>query len=250
MRVSRHHLRYGTLVFIAGLQNRAVQAGLQKIYRVLFLYVCCVLLVMVQVLTTEFTQTPFLHMHQAYTVIALFTLAILGVARQGTQFRWAATCVCGFYTVYRIGLILVLPLFPAEPKIGPVYHHVTHFVPPDFPLLLFVPAVLLDLFWQRTKHWPALLSALVSGAIFVAALSFVQWPFSDFLQSPLARNWFFGANYRGFGTRPTSYKALHQFFAADSSTAFLRGLVVAWIVGSISLFLGDGRGNWLRQVQR
>ena len=240
----------GTLIFIASLQNRAIEVEVKSLYRALFLYVCCVLLVMEQVLITEFTSRKFLHMHQAYIFIALFTLFLIGVARRGSDFRWAATTVCGFYTVYRIGLILVLPLFPAEPKLGPIFHQVTHFIPPSFPLLLLVPAVLLDLFWQNTRGWPWWLSALAASVVFTLALSIVQWPFSDFLQSPLSRNWFFGTGYMGFAARPTSYGALHQYFAVDSLGVFSRGLIVACIVGSLSLSFGDGRGAWLRRVQR
>ncbi len=240
----------GTLVLIASLQNRAVQVEVQSLYRAMFLFVCSVLLVMSQVILMEFTQRQFLHMYQPYIVIALVIPAILGAARRGTQFPWAATCVCGFYTVYRVGLILVLPLFPAEPKIGPVFHRVTQFIPPDFPLLILIPAVLLDLFWGRTGKCPRLLRVLGASALFVAAFSIVQWPFSDFLQSPWSRNWFFGTEYMGFGTRPTSLKALHLFFATDSPAEFARGLLVAWFVGAFSLLFGEGRGEWLRRIQR
>ena len=240
----------GTLVLIASLQNRALQTELRSVYRAMFLYVCSVLLVMDQVVLMEFTQRQFLHMNQPYILVALFTLAILGVARRGTQFRWAATCVCGFYTIYRIGLILMLPLFPAEPKIGPVFHQVTRFIPPDFPLLILVPALLLDLSWARFVKWPPFLGAFAASAVFVIAFSVVQWPFSDFLQSPLSRNWLFGTDYMGFGTRPQSYRALHQFFATDSPSEFARGLFVAWFAGALSLWFGDGRGEWLRRVQR
>ncbi len=40
--------------------------------------------------------------------------------------------------------------FPAEPKLGPVYRQVTHFIPWEFPLLLIVPAFAIDLILQRT----------------------------------------------------------------------------------------------------
>jgi hypothetical protein len=66
----------------------------------------------------------------------------------------------------------------------------------------------------------------------------------------LSRNWFFGTDYMGFGTRPTSLKALHQFFATDSPAEFARGLLVAWVVGALSLLFGNGRGEGLRRVQR
>jgi hypothetical protein len=240
----------GTLVLIASFQNRTVEAELRNLYRVMFLYTCSVLLVMSQGMLMEFTERQFLHMHQPYILTALVTLAIVGVARRGTQLAWAATWVCGFYTAYRIGLILVLPLFPAEPGIGPVFHQVTQFIPPEFPLLILLPAILLDLFWARTKNWPWLLSALAASAVFVLAFSVIEWPFSDFLQSPLSRNWFFGTDYMGFGTRPTSLKALHQFFATDSPADFAGGLFMAWAVGAFALWFGGRRGEWLSRLER
>jgi hypothetical protein len=240
----------GTLVLIVSLQNRAVNAEIRSIYRAMFLYVCSVFLVMAQVMLTEFTQREFLHMYQPYVMTALVVPAVIALARRGTDSRWAATWVCGFYTVYRIGLILVLPIFPAEPKIGPVFHRVTQFTPPDFPLLILVPAVLLDLFSPRINKWPWFLNAVVAGAVFVVAFAVFQWPFADFLQSPGSRNWFFGTSYMGFGTRPTSYKALHLFYASDSPAAFARGLAMAWVVGAFSLLLGSGGGEWLRRVRR
>ena len=54
----------------------------------------------------------------------------------------------------------ILPLFPAQPKLGPVYHPLTQFTPPEFPLLLIVPALALDLLWQRT----AALGRVAAGA--------------------------------------------------------------------------------------
>ena len=38
-------------------------------------------------------------------------------------------------------MMLVLPLFPAQPLLGPIYVQVGTFMPPDFPLLLVVPAL-------------------------------------------------------------------------------------------------------------
>ena len=43
--------------------------------------------------------------------------------------------------MFGIVFLWILPLFPAEPKLGPVYHPVTHFIPWEFPLLLIIPAL-------------------------------------------------------------------------------------------------------------
>ena len=92
----------------------------------------------------------------------------------------------------------ILTLFPAEPKLGPVYHQVTQFTPPEFPLLLIIPALALDLVWRRTAGWGMARQALVSGTVFLGVFAAVQWPFANFLASPAARNWFFGSNYFGY----------------------------------------------------
>ena len=39
---------------------------------------------------------------------------------------------------------------PATPKLAPIYNQVTHMVPPPFPLLLFVPAIAIDLCSMRS----------------------------------------------------------------------------------------------------
>ena len=120
----------------------------------------------------------------------------------------------------------ILPLFPAEPKLGPVYQHVTHFVPPEFPLLLIVPAFVLDLLWQRTGHWPLWRQSVVSGVVFLAALAAVQWPFAYFLMSPAARNWLIGAKYFAYFQRPGS----HLRAAIDSSPRSTAWLLVQELV--------------------
>ncbi|MFL6464059.1 MAG: hypothetical protein ACJ73N_06575 [Bryobacteraceae bacterium] len=107
-----------------------------------------------------------------------------------TAAKFAATFVAGFYMLFLIACIQILPLFPAEPKLGPVDQHVTHFIPPQFPLLLIVPAFLLDLLWQRTKYWSTLATAAVSAALFVASLVVVEYPFASLLMSPISQQFF------------------------------------------------------------
>ena len=61
----------------------------------------------------------------------------------------------GVYSVFVLVLMWVLPLFPAQPKLGPVYQNITHMVPLPFQLLLIVPAFFLDLIWPIFKDAPA-----------------------------------------------------------------------------------------------
>jgi hypothetical protein len=103
-------------------------------------------------MTMEFQHPSSQHSSMFYRVMCMFAPIVLaGVARASGK-RWAATTVAGVYGLFWAGMGWILPLFPAEPKLGPVYHQVTQFVPPSFPILLFVPAFFLDLFWNRTRE--------------------------------------------------------------------------------------------------
>ena len=111
-----------------------------------------------------------------------------------------------------LAFLWILPLFPAEPKLGPVFREVTHFIPWEFPLLIIVPAFVMDLIMQRTAAWRPLVRALVVGLAFFAAFIAVQWPFADFMMTPAARNWFFGSGYLDFATPPRSPLARYRVF--------------------------------------
>jgi hypothetical protein len=87
-------------------------------------------------------------------VIGIGTLLLLeGLARVSGH-RWARTIMTGVYSAFVLSLMWVLPLFPAQPKLGPVYQDITHMVPLPFPILLIVPAFFLDLVWPMLGEPP------------------------------------------------------------------------------------------------
>ena len=145
---------------------------------------------------------------------------------------------------------MILPLFPAEPKLGPVYQQVTHFVPPDFPLLFIVPAFLLDLLWQRTKTWNAWKVAAVSSAIWVSVFLAVEWPFATFLMSRASNNWFFGTGYLYFALPPRSFVARHAFYPSGGPVEFSLAMIVAFMLGTLAFRWGINRGEWLGKIKR
>jgi hypothetical protein len=186
-------------------------------------------------------------------VAAALPPIVLALASRLTGYPFAATAVAALYTLFRMGLILLLPLFPAEPKLGPVYQHVTHFIPPDFPLLFIVPAFALDLLWQRAKNWnwnPWKLS-LVSGLVWVGVFFAVEWPFASFLLTPAARNWFFGTIYFYYALPTTSFTAKYQFYPQSTTPfEFALGLLFAVVLGTLAIRWGLARGEYLRKVKR
>ena len=165
--------------------------------------------------------------------------------------RVDANVLCAGISVYlMLGLLWILPLFPAQPKLGPVLHEVTQLIPSGFPLLVMAPALVLDWLWPRMVAWKMWKQALVSGALFLAVLLPVQWPFADFLQSPGARNAVFGSAYYDYNVSPQSYAATYRFVPLETAAEFRAGLGIALACAVVSTWLGLGAGEWLRRVRR
>jgi hypothetical protein len=239
----------GALILILGQMNRATGA-LEKHLRAMFLYVGGMTLVCLTVLQMELTERILMHTGHFYHNVSLVVpLVLAGVAR-GSRFRWAATSVSGVYFGFVLLIGRILPLFPAEPKLGPVYYPTSQFTPPEFPLLLIVPAFVLDLVWQRTERWGILKQAVVSAPVFLAVFVAVQWPFANFLASPAARNWFFGAKYFGYYVGPNSLFARYGFVATEKGAALWQEFGVALATAIVTCSLGLAWGNWMRRIRR
>lgn len=198
----------------------------------------------------EYTWDIALHTTQAYIAMAIAVPMAMALISQASRFRWAATTAAGIYTVALIVEILVFPLVPAVPKLGPVYNPITHLIPPKFPILLVVPAFALDLLWQRTKTWKWWQIALVSGFVFVAVLTAVEWPFAKFLLSKASENRFFGTTYFDYNSRAEGLDRMRQFADPAHGWPLYFGLLRAGIYGGLSTALGLLFGRWMRGVQR
>jgi hypothetical protein len=240
---------FGTLVLIAGYMNRVTGAAKAQATR-LFLYVAGIFLVMLMVLIEEYTNRIMLHSSLSYIPLSILVPLIFGIASRGSGARFGATAVATIYTLLIIGFVLVLPLFPAEPKLGPVFQHVTQFIPPQFPVLIIAPALALDLLWSRLRWRNLWAVAAISAVTFLAVLVAAEWPFADFLQSPLARNRFFGTMYYNYTASPASYLVRHVFWDGESTVQLVRGMGIALLAGFLSFALGLSRGRWMREIQR
>src|ERR1035438_7057583 len=144
--------------------------------RGLFVYVGGMLLVSLTVMEMEVATRSDMHTAHFYMVVAIATPVVFARVSRATEYRWAATAVAAVYTIFIMLLVWILPLFPEEPKLGPVYWPVKQFVPPEFPYLLIAPAIALDLLWRRTAGWKRWKEAVVSGLIFLIVLAAAQWP--------------------------------------------------------------------------
>jgi hypothetical protein len=218
--------------------------------RRLFLYLGGMVAVGQMFFLFEFTQDVELHTTLAYITMAIAMPVAFAIIARASGHPWACTIVAAIYMAFTIAEILILPLFPATPKLGPVFYPVTHMVPANFPVLLIVPAVALDLLWQRTRAWKPWQIAILSGVLFTALLVAVEWPFATFLLSKASENRFFGTTYFGYYARPGSLMRLRHWYHPAAGAALARGLAWASLYGTIGTWAGLKFGAWMKTVQR
>jgi len=243
-------VEFGTLVLILGQMNRAAGKAKEKLDW-LFLYVGAMIVVCICILVFEYTLRIYMHSGYFYRVVAIAIPGVLAGVAKASGRRWAATTVIGIYSVFLIGCLWILPLVSAQPKLGPVYQPVTHLIPPEFPLLLIVPAVALDWFWARSKSWKPWLVSAVSGLIFVTLFAAVQWPFATFLLSPLSRNWVFGSMYFDYNLPSTSHYVRNVFYGLEKTTPqFWAEMAMALAAAILTTRIGMGWGDWMRRIRR
>ncbi|MGA8036517.1 MAG: hypothetical protein WA823_06965 [Candidatus Acidiferrales bacterium] len=240
----------GALLLLASTMNRAEGERRAKLRR-LFLYLGGVMLALHLLLISEYTGASDMHSTTFYRVVSLGVPIFLVTIARASGYRWGATAVAAIYTVWELGQLWVMPLFPATPKLGPVFTNVTHMVPLDFPVLIIVPAVLIDLVlnrWGAKNKW---VLAVVLGVTYVAAMLAVNWPFSEFLITPAARNWIFGQGYFPYAVSPSDYHFQWEFGGvAKTSGEFLKGMGIATLTAICSSWVGLSAGNGIARLRR
>ena len=136
-------IQCGAMLMALAWQNRAV--GDRRHLGRLYLYGAGLLVLLAATVATEHTQRWDMHQSHFYKVSAGVFLFFLISSARASIARWPATTVAAVYTGLTLFMLVLMPLFPAQPLLGPIYVQVDRFMPPDFPLLLIVPAFALDL---------------------------------------------------------------------------------------------------------
>jgi hypothetical protein len=221
------------------------------------------ILTMIAVFTTEFTERGAMHGEFFYRVAAVAYPVVLVAAVRAAPTRWPATTVALTYMAVRALMLWILPLFPGQPRLGPVFQPVTHFVPMDFPLLLVVPALAIDVVMRRLgahvapppgegrlRDWGI---AVLLAATFLATFIAAQWPFADFLMSPLARNRVFATHMFPYMVPGNVAFTTWQYYPGHhdlGAAQWMRGLAWAMLLGTLSSRLGLAWGRWMARVRR
>ena len=243
-------LGLGGLFLVAAEMNRATAEVREKLNRV-FLYVGCMLMILILMLIYEYTDYTLAHSGIYYRVLATAMPPVLvGVAR-ASGYRWAATKVAAAYFVLWLLALWLVPFVPAQAKLGPVYTPISHLVPLSFPVLLFAGAAALDFLLDKMSGKNKWLQAAVAGIGFVLVMFAVEWPMSSFLVSKMAENPIFGTDYYPYMERPSEYVDSHRFFAYETThSAFLLNMGMAFVAAILTTRFGLSWGDWMRKVKR
>jgi hypothetical protein len=68
--------------------------------------------------------------------------------------------------------------------------------------------------------------------------------------TPGARNWFFGTEYRDYGTPATSLYARFEFVPPEAIDVLIRGLSTAVIISCLMAYAGILAGRAMQRVRR
>jgi hypothetical protein len=193
-----------------------------------------------------------------YKISAAVYPGVLVLIAISSRRRLGATKAAILYMALVCGMIWILPLFPAHPLVGPIHNPTDRMLPPAFPVLLFLPALLIDLleiYWQgrdplMAKPRDGFTLALFASLVFVAAFIPVQWFFAEFLLSTNADNWFFagGGKHWPFFLKIDEARVMFWNSKRDPLTA--TAVATAWLLAAASAWLGLQTGSWLNKLRR
>ncbi len=238
----------GAMLMALARQNAAPAAD--RVLQRLFTYAGGLLILMVATLFTDYLMMPNTHHSPAFffASAAVFPFLLTGIAR-GAASRHGATAAAGVYMGVTLLMIWILQFFPAQPMLAPILRQIDRMVPPSFPILLVVPALVIDVVLSRVPAGVGGIRraamAAAGGIAAMLALTAVQWPFAAFLLTDPARNFFFAADQFDFDVAPGVFQ--YQFWGRPM-TAGAAGWTA--LIAAVSAALGLWWGDWMARVRR
>ncbi|MEQ1862283.1 MAG: hypothetical protein ABMA13_20385 [Chthoniobacteraceae bacterium] len=186
-----------------------------------------------------------------FFLAACATYPLILAAASASGGRFAATRAALGYTLLVGAMVWLLPLFPASPLTGPIYHPRDHLLPPPFPLLLIAPALAVDLLRARPARGGDWIAAIEAGLAFFVVFTAVQWTFASFLLSPAADNRFFAGGGRQWPFFMQIHpSALTTFWKVPGEEFTLPRAVTAAALALLATRLGLALGRRMQPLHR
>jgi hypothetical protein len=241
-------IQMGAMFMVLALQNRS---GDRARYRWMFAVAAGLVMLNLTTITSEYTWRIYQHGTLFFQVVAGVVPLVLIAPAVAGRLRWPATATAATYTAFLLALTWILPLFPAEPRLAPIRNDLAQMMPPQFPLLIIVPAIALDLVlrrWgSRKRGWGL---AVVLGTVFLAVFAAVQWPFADVLNSVASRPSILNQHLWPYMVGPSFAFARGEYIEPATGMALVRGLGIALLIAIASARAGLGWGSFMAGVKR
>ncbi len=246
-------IQFGAIVSVLAYQNLGAikdENKTKNTFTLLFAASSGFLISMVYTMSSEYLSRHEMHGVLFYQISSfLFPLFLVAFSVSSIS-RWGATQASIVYSVFMMLMVWILPLFPAEPKLGPVLNPITSFQAFDFPLLIIVPSLIIDIVTQRFSKRNKWLLALIYSVCFLVAFIIVQWPFANVLMASNG-HWFFGTAKWYFGSEPDwEYRYSFGPWMISSGMELVYGLLIAFLIGIVSSRTGLAWGHWMKKVVR
>ena len=229
-----------------------------KMYDILYIYASSLILVQFSIMLTEYSFTNKQHSYEFYKLSSILYPFILIAFKMPSKYKFAATYIAALYMLHRMLIVWILPLFPAEPMLGPIYRDVTSYVAPYFPVLLFIPAIAIDVLYPRIQSFNILVKSIILGTVFCIMFFIIQWYFSIFLLSDYSKNWFFatGSNIPyfipigDFEGKFFSYDFTPYGDKIPLGKMNIVNFIKICIFSYFSIFLSFCLSSWLKSIKR
>ena len=121
----------------------------KNIYQILYIYAASLIIVQLSIVLTEYSFANKQHSYEFYKYSSIVYGFLLIAFKFPSKFKYSSTMIMIFYMLHRMIIVWVLPLFKAEPMLAPIYRDIVYFVSPYFPVLLIVPALIVDVLYEK-----------------------------------------------------------------------------------------------------
>jgi hypothetical protein len=251
-------LQFGAIVGVLAQQNKTTALSMADAtkraarLRIMFILSAGLMMVMQYTLLSEQLDRWNSHHSLFYKIAGAAFPVFLAAYARAMPGRWTLSAIAGVYMLTMCVLLWVIPIFPAEPKLGPILYHSDHYQAFQFPIMLIAPALVMDMLFQRFSSLKISRLALIMGIGFIVPMVIVQWYFGGFLhESPLAQNWVFGSHYWYFGADPNwEYRNKFAPWSLQTIPDFLIGILWATAFSIASAYIGLIWGKWMNRIQR
>ena len=145
-----------------------------RVLQILFIITASSLLCLLYTISNPIIRVRNMRSDIFYQAATVITLLILPALSRSLRMKWGMTLIATGYFLLAAIENWVLQLFPAEPKLGPILTHTTHFQPAMFPMLIMIPAFFMDIVMMKLKANEWVKSTWLS-IIFVAGCNTISF---------------------------------------------------------------------------